>query len=190
MRTGRTPTRRRPSPARRLVLEPRVLTLPSAASCGRTAARPRASARRSSARRPVSGTASAAGGVRRTSRRACTLTSLETSPPETARNAPLAGTPVSVDQPPPFLGQAPRRGRGTEWEKAALLELHGHLLVRSAIRHRSVDNERGLVGPWIVGRTAMVIAAGATTSRAICSSALPNISAVGSLAKVTLASTL
>ena len=36
----------------------------------------------------------------------------------------------------------------------------------------------------------MVTAAGATTSRAICSSALPNISSVGSLAKVTLASTL
>ena len=44
--------------------------------------------------------------------------------------------------------------------------------------------------PWIVGRTEIVMAAGATTSRAICSSALRNISSVGWLPKLMLASTL
>ncbi len=106
-----------------------------------------------------------------------------------ARKAPLAMTPVSSRPAAALCGGHLEVVAELQRIEAALLELQRHLLVRLPARHRTGDGS-GLRRPKIVGRTVMVIAAGATTSRAICSSAFSNIAAVGSLAKVTLASTL
>ena len=128
-------------------------------------------------------------GASRMSTRFCTCTSFETSPPETARKTPFASMPVSSDQPPPSCVVTSVRSRN--WVGSRPHCLNCSVTFSSAFPLvTEPETTSGCVRPKIVGRTVMVIAAGATTRRAICSSAFSNIAAVGSLAKVTLASTL